>query len=118
MGRPRVPVEQKRAKAALRQRRCRAQRQANGVMLTLGEQELGYLTEMCHVRRPGRVAYAPREFIELLIIREWQRWQQQLAALGVCRHCGKDKLSGGCQGEFQNHNTACWLTYDCKEVFL
>ncbi|AJW28985.1 hypothetical protein Z042_25670 [Chania multitudinisentens RB-25] len=87
-------------------------------MLTLGEQELGYLTELCQARRPGRVAYAPREFIELLIIREWQRWQQQSATLGECRHCGKAKLDGGCQGEYQGNSTACWLTYDCREVFL
>ncbi|BCY66047.1 hypothetical protein TUM12133_51260 (plasmid) [Klebsiella pneumoniae] len=52
------------------------------------------LQELCRVRRPGRTPYSTNEFFQLLLIRNWQQWQEQKAQLGKCQACGKLKAEG------------------------
>ncbi|BCY60911.1 hypothetical protein TUM12131_51140 (plasmid) [Klebsiella pneumoniae] len=63
--------------------------------VTLTKQEEAMLQELCRVRRPGRTPYSTNEFFQLLLIRNWQQWQEQKAQLGKCRACGKLKAEGG-----------------------
>lgn len=58
------------------------------------------------------------EFFQLLLIRNWQQWEKEKAALGTCQHCGKSKSGGGCGGEFQKETYQCWLAQDANALNL
>ncbi|WP_249827761.1 hypothetical protein [Escherichia coli] len=72
-------------------RRARLKEEGASVTVTLTKQEEAMLQELCRVRRPGRTAYSTNEFFQLLLIRNWQQWQEQKAQLGKCQACGKLK---------------------------
>jgi len=112
--------ETKRQQAAERQRRRRERLKKDGVTVTLPltHQENAMLDELCQVRRMGRSPYTNTEFIQLLIIREHQKWKKQEAALGKCDLCGKSKAQGGCNGEYQQSTLECWLASGSLKLAL
>ncbi|MDM5003214.1 hypothetical protein QT352_29625 (plasmid) [Escherichia coli] len=103
--------DRQREQARIRQARRRARLKEEGasVTVTLTKQEEAMLQELCRVRRPGRTAYSTNEFFQLLLIRNWQQWQEQKAQLGKCQACEKLKAEGGCGGERQSETFNCWL---------
>ncbi|HHX6126563.1 TPA: hypothetical protein ACVE12_005498 [Klebsiella pneumoniae] len=56
------------------------------------------------------------QFFQLLLIRNWQQWQEQKAQLGKCQACGKLKAEGGCGGERQSETFNCWLAVEANEL--
>lgn len=114
-----VSVEKKRQQAAERQRRRRARLKEEGVTvtLTLSHKEAAMLNELKKVRRMGRQPYSTDEFFQLLLIRDYQKWQAQKIQLGTCEHCGESKASGGCRGDNQRHG-ACWLQFEANKLNL
>lgn len=76
--------DRQREQARIRQARRRARLKEEGasVTVTLTKQEEAMLQELCRVRRPGRTAYSTNEFFQLLLIRNWQQWQEQKAQPG------------------------------------
>ncbi|MEY8888181.1 hypothetical protein AB9K39_27225 [Klebsiella pneumoniae] len=89
--------DRQRELARIRQarRRARLKEEGTSVTVTLTKQEEAMLQELCRVRRPGRTPYSTNEFFQLLLIRNWQQWQEQKAQLGKCQACGKLKAEGG-----------------------
>ncbi|WP_270030565.1 hypothetical protein [Klebsiella pneumoniae] len=66
----------------------------------------------------GRTPYSTNEFFfQLLLIRNWQQWQEQKAQLGKCRACGKLKAEG-CEGERKGETFNCWLAVEANELNL
>ena len=110
--------DRQREQARIRQARRRARLKEEGasVTVTLTKQEEAMLQELCRVRRPGRTAYSTNEFFQLLLIRNWQQWQEQKAQLGKCQACGKLKAEGGCGGERQSETFNCWLAVEANEL--
>lgn len=105
--------------AAERKRKSRAAAKAAGITrleVLLGEAELQRLDELCRVRGGVRGPYSADEYISLLIHRDWQRLQQQLAELGHCAHC-RDALPQGCNGLFKG-DSRCWHTEQAKRLAL
>lgn len=112
--------EKQREQARIRQARRRARLREEGasVTVTLTKQEEEMLNELCQVRRMGRPAYSANEFFQLLLIRNWQQWQEQKAQLGMCKACGKPKAEGGCGGERQRETFECWLAAEANALNL
>lgn len=110
--------DRQREQARIRQarRRERLKEEGASVTVTLTKQEEAMLQELCRVRRPGRTAYSTNEFFQLLLIRNWQQWQEQKAQLGKCQACGKLKAEGGCGGERQSETFNCWLAVEANEL--
>jgi len=106
--------------ARVRQARRRARLKTEGVTVTvtLTHEEASMLEELKQVRRMGREPYSPNEFFQLLLIRNWQSWQADKVQLGVCKKCGKEKMHGGCGGEFQEQSLDCWLRVGANQLNL
>lgn len=105
--------------AAERKQKSREAAKAAGVSrieVGLGKNEVSRLDELCKTRGGVRGPYSTDEYISLLIHRDWQKLQQQLAELDKCAHCG-DQLPEGCQGLFKGAVT-CWHTFKAKELAL
>ncbi|QNE59111.1 hypothetical protein H5404_25280 (plasmid) [Vibrio parahaemolyticus] len=106
--------DNKKAAAAERKRRQR-QREKEAdiqeVRLKLSKVERERLAEMCQVRAGSREPYDAAEYVALLIDRDWQKLQQQLAELNsqCCGKC-KDPLPGGCNGLFKG-DSECFHTW-------
>ena len=113
-------TERERMLARRRQARRRERLRAEGVnvTVTLTHDEAAQLDELRQVRRMGKQPYSPNEFFQLLLIRNWQQWEKEKAALGTCQHCGKSKAGGGCGGEFQKETYRCWLAQDANALNL
>lgn len=60
--------------------------------------------------------YTADEFISLLIHRNWEQLQSQLAELDTCKKCGS-VLPEGCGGLFKGESD-CWHTKDAKVLSL
>ncbi|MGK6847589.1 hypothetical protein ACKU5V_027685 [Klebsiella pneumoniae] len=76
------------------------------VTVTLTKQEEAMLQDVVSGSPSSRRTPIQRtNFFQLLLIRNWQRWQEQKAQLGKCRACGKLKAEGGCEGERREANT-------------
>ncbi|EMV7411115.1 hypothetical protein ACPTLS_005780 [Klebsiella pneumoniae] len=83
-------TERERMLARRRQARRRERLRAEGVnvTVTLTHDEAAQLDELRQVRRMGKQPYSPNEFFQLLLIRNWQQWEKEKAALGTCQHWG------------------------------
>ncbi|VDB02275.1 hypothetical protein BANRA_05609 [Klebsiella pneumoniae] len=86
--------DRQRELARIRQarRRARLKEEGTSVTVTLTKQEEAMLQELCRVRRRTNALFNERIF-QLLLIRNWQQWQQK-AQLGKC---GRKAESGGCE---------------------
>ncbi|EPN9162962.1 hypothetical protein ACT4EA_004158 [Escherichia coli] len=109
----------KRELARLRQQRRREKlkQQCVTVTLTLTHEEAAQLDELRSVRRMGRQPYTADEYFQLLLIRDYQKWQEEKQQLGNCDFCGKSKAEGGCRGE-NKKLAACWLQVDAIALNL
>ena len=76
------------------------------------------LNELRKVRKMGRTPYSPNEFFQLLLIRNWQLWQEEKLELGDCTTCGKSKAQGGCLGERKDETFECWLAVEANKLNL
>ncbi|WP_346351026.1 hypothetical protein N2M06_13465 [Oceanimonas sp. AH20CE76] len=102
-----------------RKRKSRAAARAAGinkVEVMLGEKEQERLQQLCEIRGGVRGPYTQDEFISLLIHRNWQQLQKQLARLGRCDHCNSE-LPGGCDGLLKG-DARCWHTEKAKKLEL
>lgn len=102
-----------------RKKKSREAAKAAGVArieISLGKNEVSRLDELCKTRGGVRGPYSTDEYLSLLIHRDWQKLQQQLAELGTCSHCN-DPLPEGCNGLFKGTIT-CWHTFEAKELAL
>lgn len=106
--------------ARVRQARRRARLKTEGVTVTvtLTHKEAAMLEELKRARRIGREPYSPNEFFQLLLIRNWQTWQEEKVQLGECNKCGKAKIHGGCGGEFREQSLDCWLRVEANQLNL
>lgn len=86
------------------------------IEVQLSEKERERLDELCRVRAGVGEPYTADEFISLLIHRNWEQLQSQLAELGTCKKCGST-LPEGCSGLFKG-DSACWHTKDAKALSL
>lgn len=86
------------------------------IEVQLSEKERERLDELCRVRAGVGEPYTADEFISLLIHRNWERLQGQLAELGTCKKCGS-ALPEGCGGLFKG-DAECWHTRDAKTLSL
>ncbi len=86
------------------------------IEVQLSEKERERLDELCRVRAGVGEPYTADEFISLLIHRNWEQLQQQLAELGVCKKCGST-LPEGCSGLFKG-DAECWHTRGAKVLSL
>jgi hypothetical protein len=84
------------------------------VKLSASERET--LSRLCQVRGGVRGPYDANEFITLLIHRDAQRLDRQLAKLGQCEKCGS-QLPGGCDGLFKG-DSQCWHTKKARGLEL
>ncbi len=64
---------------------ARLKEEGTSVTVTLTKQEEAMLQELCRVRRPDERLIQRTNFFQLLLIRNWQQWQEQKAQLGKCR---------------------------------
>lgn len=112
-------ANRKRELARLRQQRRREKLKQQGVTvtLTLTHEEAAQLYELRKVRRMGRQPYTADEFFQLLLIRDFQKWEKEKQHLGICDFCGKAKAEGGCRGENQKL-AACWLQLEANTLNL
>ncbi|GHA05378.1 hypothetical protein [Oceanisphaera arctica] len=104
---------------AERKQKSRAAAKAAGIVrveVSLGINESNRLDELCKTRGGVRGPYSADEYLTLLIHRDWQKLQSQLAELGTCNHCG-DPLPEGCKGLFKGAGT-CWHTTEAKALEL
>ena len=104
---------------AERKKKSREAAKAAGVSrieISLGKNEVSRLDELCKVRGGVRGPYSTDEFLTLLIHRDWQKLQQQLAELETCSHCS-DQLPEGCKGLFKGASS-CWHTTEAKALEL
>ncbi|WP_252904095.1 hypothetical protein [Shigella flexneri] len=83
--------------------------------VTLTKQEEAMLQELCRVRRPGRTAYSTNEFFQLLLIRNWQQWQEQKAQLGNAR-LAEAESGGRLRRRTAERNFNCWLAVEANEL--
>lgn len=86
------------------------------VEVKLSATERATLGELCKVRGGVRGEYAADEYIATLILRDKERLDTELAALGSCSKCG-DALPGGCGGLFKGE-AACYHTHQARELML
>ncbi len=86
------------------------------IEVQLSEKERERLDELCRVRAGVGEPYTADEFISLLIHRNWELLQQQLAELRTCKKCGSS-LPEGCKGLFKG-DSDCWHTKDAKALRL
>lgn len=86
------------------------------IEVQLSEKERERLDELCRVRAGVGEPYTADEFISLLIHRNWEQLQGQLAELGTCKKCGS-ALPEGCGGLFKG-DAECWHTRDAKTLSL
>ena len=86
------------------------------IEVQLSEKERERLEELCRIRAGVGEPYTADEFISLLIHRNWEQLQKQLAELGTCKKCGS-ALPEGCGGLFKG-NAECWHTRDAKVLSL
>lgn len=110
---------QKREQAAERKRKSREklkQFDIKVVEVKLSATERTDLAELCKVRGGVRGEYTADEYVALLIRRDKERLNAQLAELGCCGKCG-DKLPGGCGGLFKG-DSACYHTHKARELML
>lgn len=89
--------------------------------LVLDKQEIEMLAQNCAARRPFREPYEMNEYLTLLIRRDNEELQRQLAELktGSCGKCG-DKLPGDSAGcyFYQIGDSACWQTFGWHDLKL
>ncbi|PSW53037.1 hypothetical protein [Photobacterium leiognathi] len=113
--------DNKRKAAAERKRKQREREKAmdiKTVSVKLSSREREQLANLCRVRAGIKDPYDVDEYIALLIARDHERLQQQLAELdGKC--CGKCKspLPTGCGGLFQGE-AVCFHHISKKELAL
>lgn len=86
------------------------------IEVQLSEKERERLDELCRVRAGVGEPYTADEFISLLIHRNWEQLQSQLAELGTCKKCGY-VLPEGCGGLFKG-DAECWHTKDATQLQL
>lgn len=112
--------DRERELARLRQARRRAKIKENGksVTVTLTTEEAKQLKELCAARRMGRTPYTENEFIQLLILRNWQAWQAEKQQLGICENCNLEKEKGGCGGKYKDETYKCWLALEANKLNL
>lgn len=102
-----------------RKQKSRSRKAALGIKrieVQLSEKERERLGELCRVRAGVGEPYTADEFISLLIHRNWELLQKQLAELGTCKKCGS-VLPEGCGGLFKG-DAECWHTRDAKVLGL
>lgn len=102
-----------------RKRKERDKKAALGIKrieVQLSEREREHLGELCRIRAGVGEPYTADEFISLLIHRNWELLQQQLAELGTCKKCGS-ALPEGCGGLFKG-DSECWHSKDAKTLSL
>lgn len=102
-----------------RKQKSRAAAKAAGISkveVMLGKNEMERLEKLCNIRGGVRGPYSADEFISLLIHRNWQQLQNELAQLGGCHHC-KSALPDGCNGLFKG-DARCWHTEQAKKLGL
>lgn len=107
------------ADAKARKQKERDRKAALGIKrieVQLSEKERERLDELCRVRAGVGEPYTADEFISLLIHRNWETLQSQLAELGTCKKCGS-ALPEGCGGLFRG-DAECWHTRDAKALSL
>lgn len=105
--------------AKARKQKERNRKSALGIKrieVQLSEKERERLGELCRVRAGVGEPYTADEFISLLIHRNWELLQQQLAELGTCKKCGSS-LPEGCEGLFKG-DSECWHTRDVNMLHL
>jgi phage FluMu protein gp41 len=105
--------------AAERKRRSRAAARERGrerVETVLTSTELERLQWLCQMRGGVRGPYSVDEYLSLLIHRDYERLQAQLAALGTCAKCGH-ALPAGCEGVLKG-DAGCWHTARYRELEL
>lgn len=107
------------SEAAKRKQAQRQRQAAMGIMrveVALSERERQQLSHLCIARAGAGEPYSADEFISTLIRRDWERWQEQEAALKqqTCPHCDSP-LPQGCGGTFDGE-AACWLTQGKKQL--
>lgn len=113
-------TERERMLARRRQARRRERLRAEGVSVTvtLTHNEAAQLDELRQVRRMGKQPYSPNEFFQLLLIRNWQQWEKEKAALGTCQHCGKSNPVAAAAGSFKRkHTNAGWRRTQTRLTF-
>lgn len=110
---PFTPAERK-----ARQRERHAGLGIQRVEVKLSARERDQLTQLCRLRAGGGEPYSIDEYLSTLIRRDWERWQEQEAALAsqTCQHCER-LLPGGCGGAFDGE-AACWLTRGKRDLAL
>ena len=86
------------------------------IEVQLSEKERERLDELCRERAGVGEPYTADEFISLLIHRNWEQPQSQLAELGTCKKCGS-ALPEGCGGLFKG-DAECWHTREAKVLSL
>lgn len=107
------------ADANTRKQKSREAKKALGIQrieVQLSEKERERLGELCKVRAGVGDPYTADEFISLLIHRNWEQLQSQLAELGTCKKCGS-ALPEGCGGLFKG-DAECWHTRNAKILQL
>ncbi|NAW78338.1 hypothetical protein CAG61_08450 [Vibrio sp. V34_P3A8T189] len=94
-----------------RQRKREKEADIQEVRLKLSRVERERLSKMCQVRAGTSEPYDAAEYVALLIDRDWQKLQLQLAELNSqrCEKC-KEPLPGGCNGLFK-WDSECFHTW-------
>lgn len=113
-------TEEQREADRRRQRKSRAKQKAaniHKITVNISENEMKRL-DIMRVERAGiGEPYDINEYVQLLIARDWERFQKDKNELSTkaCAKC-RDPLPGGCGGLFKG-DTACFHTHPNFKVF-
>ncbi len=113
-------TERERMLARRRQARRRERLRAEGVSVTvtLTHDEAAQLEELRQVRRMGKQPYSPNEFFQLLLIRNWQQWEKEKAALVHASTAENQKPVAAAAGSFKRkHTNAGWRRTQTRLTF-
>lgn len=97
---------------AERQQKRRARLKSEGAVRRdwkIDEDEKDMLSQLCHLRRPGKSPYTEGEVIGLLIRKSWADYQAQLeeARKTPCKKCGEIPPINSCPCA---GDSECWTT--------
>ena len=115
--------EVKRIDARHRKAKSRARQQADfekfglaQVMITLKQDDLNQLNELCSLRAVGTEPYSLTEYLSELIANDMKKYQAQIKNLKPCAKCGAS-LPTGCKGLFKG-DSQCFQTSQYRELML
>lgn len=112
------PKDSKSRKQAQRSRDAALGIQRVEVRLSIREREQLETLRCARAGSGSGEPYSADEYISTLLRRDWERWQQQQAALATqtCPNC-ECALPAGCGGAFKGQ-PECWHTQGDKTIAL